>query len=263
MDVPSLTPDADPTQEPALKADPFAQLKLLDIQELDSRAAQLRHAKANLPEAAEIAAVTLERRAVEDRARDARVVVDDLTAAQTKAESDVEAVRTRRRRDQERMDSGAVSSPKDLERMQHELATLDRRVGVLEDEELELLEQLDEAQKALASLEESLAGFDERLAALTERRDEKAAGLDAQLAEVVAERPGAIDGMPADLLALYDKLRETKGIGAAELRARRCGGCQLELDTAELNRIKSLPSNEVVRCQACSRILVRTSESGL
>ena len=189
--------------------------------------------------------------------------MDDLTAAQSKAESDVEAVRTRRRRDQERMDSGAVSNPKDLERMQHELATLDRRIGVLEDEELELMEQLEEAQATLSGLEERLGGYDERLATLAEGRDEKAAGIDAQLAEVIAERPGAVEGIPADLLALYDKLRESKGIGAAELRARRCGGCQLELDTAELNRIKSLPSNEVVRCEECSRILVRTSESGL
>jgi uncharacterized protein len=258
VDVPSLRP-----QEHALKADPFAQLKLLDIAELDSRAAQLRHAKSTLPEIAQITAVGAERRTVEDRARDARVVVDDLTAAQNKAESDVETVRTRRRRDQERMDTGAVSNPKDLERMQHELANLDRRIGVLEDEELELMEQLEEAQAALTALEEQLAGFDERLAGLAASRDEKAAGLDDELASVTADRPGAVEGMPADLLALYDKLRESKGIGAAELRARRCGGCQLELDNAELNRIKGLPSNEVVRCEECSRILVRTSESGL
>ncbi|WP_459986675.1 zinc ribbon domain-containing protein [Nocardioides sp. AN3] len=246
-----------------MKADPFAQLKLLDIAELDSRAAQLRHARTTLPEIAEMAAIGAQRRVVEDQARDARVVVDDLTAAQAKADADVEAVRNRRTRDQQRMDSGAVSNPKDLERMQHELATLDRRVGVLEDEELELMEQLEEAQGALTVLEEQLAGFDERLTALAETRDEKTVALEAQLGEIVAERPGAVEGLPADLLALYDKLRESKGIGAAELRARRCGGCQLELDTAELNRIKSLPSNEVVRCQECSRILVRTSESGL
>jgi predicted nucleic acid-binding Zn-ribbon protein len=252
-----------PTQEPALKADPFAQLKLLDIQELDSRAAQLRHAKATLPESTEIATLTAERRTVEDQARDARVVVDDLTAAQAKAESDVEAVRTRRRRDQERMDSGAIANPKDLERMQHELATLDRRIGVLEDEELEVMEQLETAQAGLTELHERLTAFDTRLADLAESREEKTAGLDAQLAELAAERPGAVDGVPADLLALYDKLRESKGIGAAELRSRRCGGCQLSLDNAELNRIRMLPSDEVVRCEECSRILVRTSESGL
>lgn len=195
--------------------------------------------------------------------RDARVVVDDLAAAQAKAERDVEAVRARRTRDRDRMDSGAVSNPKDLERMQHELATLERRIGVLEDEELEVMEQLEEAQGALAELQAELAGFDERLAALTAARDEKAAAIDAQLAEVAAERPGTVEGMPADLLALYEKLREAKGIGAAELRQRRCGGCQLELDAAELTRIRRLQSNDVARCEECGRIMVRTAESGL
>lgn len=201
---------------------------------------------------------------MEDQARDARIRVDDLTAAQRKADADVEAVRTRRKRDQERMDSGAIANPKDLERMQHELVSLDRRIGVLEDEELEVMEQLETAQQTLANLEQQLAAHDERLSALEAARDEKAADLDAQLAEVEAERPSTLEGLPEELLALYDKLRAAKGgVGAAELRARQCGGCMIALDPAELSRIRGLPSDEVVRCEECARILVRTSESGL
>ncbi|MFT4286150.1 zinc ribbon domain-containing protein [Nocardioides sp.] len=247
-----------------MKADPFAQLKLLDVQELDSRADQLRHAKANLPELAQIAALDTERRGIEDQARDVRIVVDDLATAQRKAEADVAAVRTRRDRDQQRLDSGAVTSPKDLESIQHEIVNLDRRITVLEDEELEVMERLEEEQGRLTALEDALAGFDERLATLLSRRDQRTAELDAELAALVAERPGTIEELPADLLALYDRLREQRGgVGAAELRQRRCGGCQLELDNAELLRIKALPSTEVARCEECSRILVRTAESGL
>jgi predicted nucleic acid-binding Zn-ribbon protein len=59
-------------------------------------------------------------------------------------------------------------------------------------------------------------------------------------------------------------LREQKGgVGAAELRARQCGGCRLGLDASELSRIRGLPEDEVVRCEECQRILVRTEESGL
>jgi len=47
------------------------------------------------------------------------------------------------------------------------------------------------------------------------------------------------------------------------LRARQCGGCRLSLDPAELAAIKSAASNEVIRCEECQRILVRTGESGL
>ena len=47
----------------------------------------------------------------------------------------------------------------------------------------------------------------------------------------------AVEGMPEDLLALYERLRAKKGgVGAAALRARQCGGCQLTIDAAELGR---------------------------
>jgi len=247
-----------------VKSDPFAQLKLLDIQELDSKALQLRHAKANLPEVAEARAIAGERVSVENATRDARVVVGDLSAAQAKAEADVESVRARRRRDQDRVDSGAIANPKDLSAMTSEIENLDRRIGVLEDEELEVMEALEAAQKELDAREAELATYNDRIEALRAQHAEKVVGLDAEIAEVEGARPETIEGMPADLLALYDKIRANAGgVGAAELRARKCGGCGLTLDAAELSRVKAAQSNEVVRCEECGRIMVRTAESGL
>ncbi|MCD4535456.1 C4-type zinc ribbon domain-containing protein [Nocardioides sp. cx-169] len=191
-------------------------------------------------------------------------MVDDLSAAQAKADADVEQVKARRARDRDRMDSGAITSPKDLERMQHELTSLERRISTLEDEELEVMEQLEQAQAALTELTEKLAAVDIRLADLVASRDEKAAAIDVELEAAVAERAPAVEGLPADLLALYDRLRESKdGVGAAELRQRRCTGCQLTIDNAELAVIRAKPTDEVVRCEECQRILVRTGESGL
>jgi predicted nucleic acid-binding Zn-ribbon protein len=127
-----------------------------------------------------------------------------------------------------------------------------------------LFRSLETAQATLAGLDKELEGFDARIAELAESKAARATELETTLADVLAERPGAVEGLPDDLLALYDKLRESKGgIGAAELRARQCGGCRLTLDAAELTRIRSLPSTEVVRCEECGRILVRTAESGL
>lgn len=196
--------------------------------------------------------------------RDAQIVVDDLAAAQAKADADVEVVRARRTRDRDRMDAGQITSPKDLERMQHELVSLERRISTLEDEELEVMEQLEQAQRALAELTAQVQEADARLAELTTARDEKLRVVDASLEEVAARRAPALEGMPEDLLALYERLRTSKdGVGAAELRQRRCSGCQLTIDNAELAVIRAKPSNEVVRCEECTRILVRTAESGL
>lgn len=191
-------------------------------------------------------------------------MVDDLTAEQQKVDTDVEAVKARRVRDRDRMDQGLITNPKDLERMQHELESLERRIASLEDDELEVMERLEEAQAELTKLEGMVAEAEEQLAALGETRGEKVASIDEQLASVAARRGPAVEEVPADLLALYDRLRDQKGgVGAAELRARQCGGCRLGLDASELTRIKGLAEDEVVRCEECQRILVRTSESGL
>ncbi|MCW2816843.1 MAG: putative zinc ribbon domain protein [Nocardioides sp.] len=247
-----------------MKADPSAQLRLLDLQTLDSRADQLRHQRRALPEIAEIESLTASRREFDDQRRDAQVVVDDLTAAQRKAEQDVEHVKARRTRDTDRMAQGLVTNPKDLEKMQHELASLERRIGTLEDEELEVMEQLEEAQARLDELHQRLSASDERLAELTSTRDDKAAIIDHELAAIEGQRVPAAEGLPDDLVALYDKLRASKGgVGAAALTQRRCTGCQLGIDNAELAVIASASADTVVRCEECQRILVRTAESGL
>lgn len=246
-----------------MKADPTHQLTLLDVAELDSRAAQLRHQRSHLPELTEIAALEKERTEITDQVRDARIVVDDLTVEQAKADREVEQVRARRERDRTRMDTGQITNPKDLERMQHELVSLERRITTLEDAELEVMEALEQAQQVLAGLGIRADDIDTRLAELVSLRDEKQAGIDASLAEVAAARASAAEGIADDLLALYERLREQKGIGAALLRARQCGGCNMSLDSSELSRIRSAQADEVIRCEECQRILVRTDESGL
>jgi predicted nucleic acid-binding Zn-ribbon protein len=204
------------------------------------------------------------RRDLADQARDARIVVDDLTAEQAKVDADVEQVRARRDRDRARMDQGLVTNPRDLERMQHEMESLERRITTLEDEELEVMARLEDAQRTLDDLTAQLADAGMRNAKLEEARDARYAEIDAELSELAAQRGPVAERVPEDLLALYDRLRAAKnGVGAAALRARQCGGCMLTLDNAELGKIRAATDDEVLRCEECQRILVRTDESGL
>jgi predicted nucleic acid-binding Zn-ribbon protein len=253
-----------PLRRRALKADPAAQLALLGLQELDSRADLLRHQRDTLPELAEIADLTATRADLDGRRRDAQIAVDDLTAEQTKVDADVEQVKTRRKRDQDRMDQGLISNPKDLERMQGELESLQRRITSLEDDELEVMARLEDAQKELDSLTQQVADADQRLTELSSARDTRTSELDQQLQSVAADLGPVAEGIPADLLALYDKLRASKnGVAVGELRARECSGCRLTLDPTELAAIRAAAPDEVIRHDECQRILVRTAESGL
>jgi predicted nucleic acid-binding Zn-ribbon protein len=63
---------------------------------------------------------------------------------------------------------------------------------------------------------------------------------------------------------LYEKVRAaSSGVGAAALRRGQCEGCHLQLNTTDLNRIREADPDEVLRCEECRRILVRTADSGL
>ena len=188
----------------------------------------------------------------------------DAAREQAKAEADVEQVRQRAARDQQRLDSGAVTSPKDLENLQSEIASLARRQGDLEDIVLEVMERRESAQQRVAELTERVASVQAKLDDATARRDTALAQLDEERATVTKQRETVAAAVPADLLKLYEKLREQHaGVGAARLYQRRCEGCRLELNITELHQVRDAAEDEVLRCENCRRILVRTPESGL
>lgn len=245
-----------------MKADPDAQRRLLELQAIDTALAQLAHRERNLPEHAELERLRRELAALEDERVRAQVAVDDIDRDIARLEKDIEQVRARADRDRARLDVG-TGPAKELEALQHELATLTRRQGELEDAELELMEQREQAQARLDEIEGRLASGREEQAAVEERRQVALADLAKQQEEKRAARGPLTAELPADLLGLYEKIRESTGMGAALLRAGRCEGCRLELSGSEKARVRSAPPDEVVRCDECGRILVRTAESGL
>jgi predicted nucleic acid-binding Zn-ribbon protein len=162
------------------------------------------------------------------------------------------------------MGRGLISNPRDLEHMQQELVSLSRRISDLEDTELEVMERLEAAQARHARSTARLAEIDAEMQALAARRDEQAGEVTALASSTTDERKVMASGLPADLLALYERVRAQKGgVGAAALRQRRCEGCSLQLNAADLGVIAKAPADEVVRCEECNRILVRTPESGI
>lgn len=155
-------------------------------------------------------------------------------------------------------------SAKDLENLQREIASLAKRQGDLEDVVLEVMERRESAQERVTELTGRVSSVQAKVDDAVARRDAAVAGIDAEDASVTKEREIVAASVPADLLKLYDRLREKQGgIGAARLNQRRCEGCRLELDITELNEVRAAAPDQVVRCENCSRILVRTTESGL
>ncbi|AZQ75470.1 hypothetical protein EKH77_09120 [Streptomyces luteoverticillatus] len=251
-------------RSPQINAAPADQIRLLDLQALDVRLTQLAHKRKSLPEHAEIVSLEGDLAQHRDLLVAAQTEESDCAREQAKAEQDVDQVRQRAARDQQRLDSGAGMSPKDLEKLQHEIASLAKRQGDLEDVVLEVMERREAAAERATELTGRVASVQAKVDDAVARRDAATATIDAEVATVTKEREVVAGSVPADLIKLYDKVRaRSGGVGAARLYQRRCEGCQLELDITELNDVRKAAKDEVVRCENCSRILVRTSDSGL
>jgi hypothetical protein len=245
-----------------MKADRQAQRRLLDLQAIDTSLAQLAHKRKNLPEYAELDRLARELSALEDQRVRVQVGVDDLDRDIARLEKDVDQVRARAVKDQSRLDVG-TGPARELEALQHELATLGRRQGELEDAELELMEQRESAQGELSAAEQRLAAIRDKRAEVERRRDETLSEITRDEEFRRSGRAPLAGDLPSDLVQLYERIREQTGMGAALLRGGRCGGCRLDLSGSERARVKATPPDEVFRCDECGRILVRTEESGL
>ena len=247
-----------------MKADPFVQLRLLELQALDSAIDRLDHRRRTLPELAEIARLEGLIAASRDDVVRAQTAVGDLAREQAKFETEIEQVRTRRARDEQRLASGDITHPKQLQDLEHEVATLVRRQSDLEDAELEVMERAETAQGELDRLVAARDGHLAAIASAAEARDATFAEIDAERARSLTARTEMAATFPADLLALYERIRAAEGgVGAGAIGRGACGACRLELMGNEKAEIRAAPSDEVLRHEECRRIIVRTAESGL
>ncbi|WP_211658665.1 zinc ribbon domain-containing protein [Phytoactinopolyspora halophila] len=233
------------------------------MQGLDLKLDQLAHRRRTLPELNELESLAAEHARLSDALVVAQTKVTDLERERERADSDVEQVRDRKARDQKRLDAGQVSSPKELESLQREVESLNRRQSELEDAEIEIMERLEEAQSEVQSLTAERDKTAERAREVQQTRDAKWAEIDQEAEEARTRRAELVEELPTELMELYEKIRSSQGgIGAAALRRRTCEGCQLQLDASELKRIESFAPEVVVRHEECRRILVRVADSG-
>jgi predicted nucleic acid-binding Zn-ribbon protein len=240
-----------------VKSTPSEQRNLLDLQGIDLELVRLNHQAKNLPILAELAKAT---RAFEDN-RDLAIAAatqrSDIEVELLRSEADVEQVVGRIEKDQKLLDSG-TASPKDLENLIHELGSLNRRKEELEEIELEIMVRIEECVAREKQHTQLRDQFAEEVTRLTKDRDEALVEIDTKKNSLNSERARIANLLAPELLALYLKISESNGgIGAAALKDGRCEGCHLQINTVELERIKGVAEDEVIRCEECRRILVR------
>jgi predicted nucleic acid-binding Zn-ribbon protein len=191
-----------------------------------------------------------------DEVATVKLEADQITLELRRGEVDVETVTDRIKKDEVRLASG-TATPKELEQTQHEIQTLKKRQLALEEIELEIMvrsEAVTERSKVLttdlASLETLKAEINQRLSAATSE-------INSLITNKQKDRQVVAGKIEKVLLDLYEKIRTSSGVGAAALVGNKCNGCNLPINAVEMQRIKTLPLDEVLRCEECRRILVR------
>jgi uncharacterized protein len=236
-------------------ADPAALNRLLDLQVEDSAIRQLQHRRETLPEAQELAAVNDRLAELASDLEIATKQFEEAEREQSRLEGEISLIDDKISREDKRMLSGGVSSPKELSALQAEVESLRRKKSGIEDQLLEVMEQREQAETTLRSIRDEHEAITKRSAELGDVVNRAIQDIDADLSLHGQQRDAIAPEIPADLVTLYDRLRAEKaGIGAAALRSGTCEGCHTQLPAKEVERLRS--EGGLQRCDNCRRILV-------
>ena len=239
-------------------ASPESLEHLLQIQDRDKSIAALRHQKSNLPERQKIADL-LEALSTLQKKKD--FVSKELISKeddQQRLEDEVNAIEERVSEQEANLYSGEVSAIKDLQAIQGDIAGLQERKRLVEDQIIVVMEQIEPLKTLFDQLEIEEKTNTEQQAELEAALLGKEQSIEKQIEDVEAERSElALDTSPA-LLEIYEKIRKQSGnIAVAQLNGMTCKGCHLDLPAVEVDRLKKLPPDQLVHCEECGCILVR------
>ena len=230
---------------------------LLEVQRHDTTIDQLRRRKVTLPEQIELRSVEERMAVVTTEGAAIRDQVDDLAARQQLIEEQIAATAARRHTIEQRMLSGEVSAPRDLQAMDVEVNHLSERQAEMEELELALVEEEDPLDAALDENQRTVADLTVEAERLRGLVADAHRAIDEQIIEEEGRRSEAAVRLPADLSERYETLRgHLGGVGAARLVGDQCDGCHLTLPSKEIERIRRLPPEEFATCDQCGRILV-------
>ena len=237
---------------------PIAQQRLLiDLQDLDSRLARLRHERKHLPVLSRIESV-IERLKTNKRAAiQADASLSEAKARATRSEDEVGQVVRRAEVLRERLHSGN-SAARDLSAIQGEIDQLGQRQAALEEAQIVAMEALDSAREEVERLSREESEIRAAGRELTAERDAEFARLDEEIESLENQRADLAGTIEAVLLADYEAVcTSTGGLGAVALRGRIIEGGAVEISPQELARIVAAPQDEVIHAEENDVIVVR------
>lgn len=175
-------------------------------------------------------------------------------AAQRNAELESQSLRERIAGAEQKLMSGTVRIPKELEALQHSAEALRRQQGSAEESAVEALLEVERWTATQAAEQKALAAADAEWTARLGDLHAEEAKLKRHAVQGKAQRTTALAALPAGEVATYEDLRKRKaGVAVAEIANGLCGACGVRIPTGVVSVAKA--GNELAFCPSCGRIL--------
>jgi predicted nucleic acid-binding Zn-ribbon protein len=230
---------------------------LLALQERDLALDRLRHQRATLPERNQLAVVRdrldglAQTRAVQQAGR------DEVAGNEQRLADEAQRLAAQAAAAEQRLYSGEVSSPRELQALQADVGQLRRHQGEVEDRQLSAMEQREPLDATLGTLDTDRDRLEAERAALQRDLDAREQELDEATAAERAARDEIAGSLDASLVSEYERRRERgNGVGAARLSGMTCQGCHLSIPATEVDRIRKQRDGALAFCDNCGCILV-------
>jgi predicted nucleic acid-binding Zn-ribbon protein len=230
-----------------------AQLRALyDLQQIDLDIASAKHDLEALDDG------SVFRRQLAAAEKQLATASDELRKSETElkdSELNLKSIETKRQDFQNKLYSGKVSNPKELQSIEKEIEMLGKSRGQLDERILELYDIVETQQAAAAKIGKIVEQGKQRLALQTSQFNAKTNELNAAIVQLTEKRQKALGAVTDQtLLQRYESIRKRhKDTGLAKVENGKCGGCHISLTPFTLRLLKE--NKEYQTCESCGRIL--------
>jgi predicted nucleic acid-binding Zn-ribbon protein len=214
---------------------------ILELQIIDNEILQANTKLKSLPEIEQLLHIDKRIATATEELALVQAESDQIALELRRGEVDVETVTDRIKKDEARLASGNATPKESLEEIELEIMIRNDAVAA----------RRNTLSTDLASLETLKTEINSRLTTATTE-------INLLINEKLLARKEVGTKIEQPLLDLYEKIRGANGgVAAAALVGNKCNGCNLAINAVEMERIKSLAKDELLRCEECRRILVR------
>jgi uncharacterized protein len=181
--------------------------------------------------------------------------LEHVKREQRQVENEIDALGQRLDEERTRLYEGSLSSAREIQAAEAEIASTSRRRSEHEDQLLEIMERAEEVEGRLDELRGVRASLAARIAEASRARDRAAQELLVRITEVRIRRDPVVAAVPAELLARYEQAATRGGgTGVGVLRHNACTACRITFPMSEINGYLMGPA--LTTCSQCRRLLI-------